>query len=481
MRLDFSGRPRAWAGLLLLALTAACAVNPVTGRRQLSLVSEAQEVELGRQAAAQAVESIGLVPDSALQAYVQRVGAGLAARSERPALPWTFRVVDDPTPNAFALPGGFIFVTRGMMALMSSEAELASVLGHEIGHVTARHGVSQVSRAQLAQLGLGIGSILSPQVEQLGGVASGGLNLLFLHYGRDAERQADELGFRYALGLGYDVREMADVFATLARVGEGEGRSPLPTWLASHPGAAERVAATRARVAALPPGTTGRAEAEPYLRRIDGMVYGEDPRQGFFEEGVFLHPELRFRVDFPAGWRTQNLPRAVSAAAPRGDAAMQLTLAEVQGRDQAAQRFLAAQGIRPGRVTRETLNGLSATVAYFQANTQQGVLTGIAAFVEHGGRTFQLVAFAPDPVFGAYDAVFRRTVGSFAPLVDPGVLAIQPRRVDVVRTERALTLTEFNRLHPSVIPLPELAILNQVADAAAVIPAGTRVKRVIRA
>jgi predicted Zn-dependent protease len=179
---------------------AACAVNPVTGRTQLSLVSEAQEVQLGRQSAAQVAQEIGLVPDSALQTYVQRVGGTLAAASERPNLPWTFRVVDDATPNAFALPGGFIFVTRGMMNMMTSEAELASVLGHEIGHVTAKHQVTMISRAQLAQLGVGLGSVLVPQLQSLGGLANTGLQLLFLRYSRDAERQADYLGFRYALG-----------------------------------------------------------------------------------------------------------------------------------------------------------------------------------------------------------------------------------------------------------------------------------------
>ncbi|HEX8832179.1 MAG TPA: M48 family metalloprotease, partial [Longimicrobium sp.] len=155
----------------VVLLAAGCATNPVTGRRQLSLVPEGQEIQMGQQAAVQVSREIGLVPDSALQRYVQGLGATLGAASERPALPWTFRVVDDPTPNAFALPGGYIFLTRGMMALMNSEAELVTVLGHEIGHVTARHSVQQISRAQLAQVGLGLGAVLSPTIAKYGQLA----------------------------------------------------------------------------------------------------------------------------------------------------------------------------------------------------------------------------------------------------------------------------------------------------------------------
>jgi predicted Zn-dependent protease len=276
-----------WIPLAALTIAAqaasGCARNPVTGQLQLALVGEAQEIEMGRQAAAQAVAAMGLVPDTALQGYVQTLGARLAARSERPQLPWTFGVVDDPTPNAFAAPGGFIFLTRGMMAVMDSEAELVTVLGHEIGHVTARHQVTAMSRAQVAQLGLGLGSIFVPQLESLGQVAGAGMQLLFLRYGRDAERQADELGFRYTLEQGYDASRMASVFATLGRLGEESQRSAVPSWLQTHPLPADRVAAAEERFAALqPPPANLRVAREAYLQRLDGLVYGVNPRNGFF-------------------------------------------------------------------------------------------------------------------------------------------------------------------------------------------------------
>lgn len=474
-----------WLSLVAVATLAAdaCARNPVTGERELVLISESQEIELGRQAYEEALQSIGVVEDDALQAYVQRIGEELARESERPQLPWTFRVVEDPTPNAFALPGGFIAVTRGLMGLMDSEAELATVLGHEIGHVTARHSVQQISRQQLGQIGLGVGMILFPSIQPLGDVLGGGLGLLFLKYGRDAERQADELGFKYALRENYDVREMPDVFRTLQRVGETEGRSPLPSWLSTHPYPAERIEAAEERLAdpdiQAQLRTTQLARAE-YLGRIDGLVYGENPRNGFFEGGVFYHPDLRFRLTFPEGWPTQNLPRTVAAASPEQDAVAQLELAQATSSSAAARQFFGQEGIQGGDVRRETISGLPAVVGYFQAQTQQGAVTGIASFIEHGGRVYRILGYGASNRFGQYDRTFQRVIGSFAPVTDPRILGVQPRRIDIVRIERSMTLAEFNRTHPSVVPIEDLELINQVAGADARLAAGTRVKRVVR-
>ncbi|HEY0021025.1 MAG TPA: M48 family metalloprotease [Longimicrobium sp.] len=475
----FGRRARGCAAAgLACVLAAGCAVNPVTGRRQLALVSEAQEIQMGRQAAQEVGQQLGLVDNQPLQDYVQRVGEQLARESERPNLPWTFRVVDDATPNAFALPGGFIFLTRGMMDLMDSEAEMAAVLGHEIGHVTARHSVTQISRGQLAQLGLGVGSIFFPEAAQtFGGLAQTGMQLLFLSYGRDAERQADELGFRYALREGFEIREMDDIFATLMRIGQASGRSEIPSWLASHPAEPERIRAAQARADTVTRGplNTGR---EAYLARINGMVYGDDPRQGFFRGGVFLHPEMRFRIGFPQGWRTQNMPQAVNALAPQQDAVLQLTLAQGANAEDAARRFLSQQGLRAGQGGRQNVNGNPAVVSYFQAQTQQGILTGMVAFIEHNGRTFQVLAYTPSQAFNRYEPAFRQVIGSFDQVTDPAVLNVRPNRIDVVRTTRQMTLSDFNRQHPSVIPLPELAILNQVEGPTSVLPAG-QWKRVV--
>jgi predicted Zn-dependent protease len=471
-------------GLLYIVLVTlahpACARNPVTGQLQLALVTEAQEIAMGRQGAEDVERSLGMVPDAALQKYVQGIGASMAKRSERPELPWRFGVVDDPTPNAFALPGGFIYFTRGMLSLMNSEAELASVLGHEIGHVTARHQVAMLSRAQLAQVGLGLGGVLFPELEQLGGVAGAGLSLLFLRYGRDAERQADEIGFRYALDQQYDAREMASVFASLARLGDQQQRSPIPAWLQTHPLPAERIKAVEERAAELDRPTADlRINRAEFMARIDGMVYGANPRHGFFREGVFLHPDLRFQFRVPARWQTQNLTQAVIAVSPEQNAAIQLTISPDASPDAAARRFLQQQGLQPGRATRQPVNGLPAVIATFLAQTQQGVVQGLVGFIAYDGRVYQLLAFAPRGVFARYEPEFTRSIGSFDRLTDSAALKVQPDRIATVRLKESITVAEFNRRFPSAIPVAELAIINGVAAPDSPLPAGAVVKRIV--
>ena len=185
-------RPLAAAACLACFSVSGCARNPVTGSYELMLVSESQEIAMGQEYDPQVVAQFGLYDDPEMQALVSSIGSRIAAASERPNLPWTFRVVDDPLINAFAVPGGFVYVTRGILAHFESEAQLAAVLGHEIGHVTARHSASQISRQQIAQVGLGLGVVLAPQLADFAGLASAGLSVLFLKFSRDNERQADD-------------------------------------------------------------------------------------------------------------------------------------------------------------------------------------------------------------------------------------------------------------------------------------------------
>lgn len=475
-----SNKTPALSLVLVLAVLAGCARNPVTGSRELSLVSESQEIAMGQEGARQIEQQIGVVQDEALQRYVEGIGLAMARASERPDLPWRFRVLDDPVPNAFALPGGFIYLTRGMMSLMDSEAELASVLGHEIGHVTAKHSVSQISRAQLAQLGLGLGSIFVPEIAAASDVAGLGFQLLFLKFGRDDERQADDLGFRYSLAQGYDVREMADVFVALQRFGEARGGSSgLPSWLSTHPDPGERVQSVAARLDTLSVSLARTEEGRAsFMNRVDGMVYGENPRAGYFEGSDFLHPDLRFRMRFPEGWQTRNMAQAVVAVSPDQDAIIQLTLAEQASPDAAARQFLGQQGVSPGQTARVNINGLPAVSGTFQAQTQQGTLAGLVVFVEYSGRVYQLLGYSPANRFRAYNDVFERSIGSFDQLRDRAALNKQPDRVNVIRTDREMTLVGFNRRYPSAIELDELALINQLESPESVIPAGTRVKQI---
>ena len=203
--------------LLIAVATVTCARNPATGKRELMLVSESQEIAMGQENDPAIVAQMGLVADSGLQRYVRDLGMALAKKSERPNLPWSFRVLDDPTINAFAVPGGFIYVTRGILAHMNSEAELVMVLGHEVGHVTARHSAAQMSQQQLAQVGLMTGMVLAPELAQYAQAAQQGLGMLFLKFGRDDERQSDELGLRYMLRTGHDPRQAPQMFTMLTR------------------------------------------------------------------------------------------------------------------------------------------------------------------------------------------------------------------------------------------------------------------------
>ena len=236
-------RPRFTMAVAATAVLIACATNPVTGKRQLMLMSEAQEIAMGKAADQEVAGAYGLYPDPEVQAYVDGLGQRLAATSERPDLPWSFEVVDDAAVNAFALPGGFIYVTRGIMTHLSTEAELVAVLGHEIGHVTARHSASQMSKQQLAMGGLVLGMAVKPQLQRFGELVQQGLGLLFLKFGRDDENQADELGLRYMTGEAYDPREMLDVFRILDGVTRAEGGGArMPDWLSTHPSPGNRLA-----------------------------------------------------------------------------------------------------------------------------------------------------------------------------------------------------------------------------------------------
>jgi len=471
---------RAWLVIGLATGFAGCATNPVTGKSQLSLVSESQEIQMGKEAAQQTIQQIGVVDNPQVEAYVSQIGMKMAKASERPNLPWEFHVVNDASVNAFALPGGFIFVTRGLMTYINDEAELATVVGHEIGHVTNRHTVQQISKAQVAQLGLGIGSIVSSDIARFAGLLGQGLGLLFLKYSRNAENEADLAGFRYALNQNYDVREMANVFKTLERVSQSSGGGKLPEWLATHPDPENRIAKVEQRLDTLHKDLSNTIlNREQYLQHVQGLAFGEDPRQGFFEGTTFYHPQLRFQITFPEGWKTQNGADAVVAASPSQDAIMQLGLAGKASPQQAAQQFLSQEGVKAGQGSNSSINGLPAASSYFEAQTQQGVVQGLVAFVSYGGNTYGILGYTPQGKLQTYDATLRRAIGSFSELRNQAALSVKPARVEVIKLTKEMTLQQFNAQNPSSISIEELAIINELEGPDSVIPAGRIVKRVV--
>ena len=469
----------ACACLILLAAlgTAACSVNPATGQRQLTLISEAQEIEIGRQNDAQVAAQMGLYDDPELQAYLQDLGSRLAAESERPELPWTFRLVDDPVVNAFALPGGYIYVTRGILAHFNSEAELVSVLGHEIGHVTGRHGVERMSKAQLAQIGLGVAVVASEDFRPLAGLAQQGLSLLFLKFSRDDERQADDLGLRYLVAGDYAADEMPKVFNTLDRMSDAQG-GRVPGWLATHPPPANRALRLSQVIDAMPPEQRqGQVNRDAYLGRLEGVSFGVDPREGYTVGNTFYHPDLAFALDFPPGWKVVNQKQAVAAVSPEEDAVVVLTLADKNSPDEVFQSFFQQEGVQQGDRWHNSFYYFRAAPGG-QTSTPSTEYVGLVGAVQHGGQLFRLLTYTLDDRWSGRGGPMQDAVASFRTVTDRRYLDVQSKKVDIVTLKKAMTLEQFHRQFPSTIELEPLAILNGVT-VGEILPRGHRVKRVV--
>jgi predicted Zn-dependent protease len=472
------------AGMLpALLLLSNCSVNPATGKQQVNFFSEAEEIEMGRQADEEIVAEVGLYDDPELQAYVEELGQELAAQSERPHLPWSFKVLDDPAINAFALPGGYVYVTRGIITHLDSEAELATVIGHEIGHVTARHGVNQMSKQMLAVAGLEVASILSETAYDWAGVAALGMGLIFLKHGRDDERQADELGLRYSQRTGFDLRESSQVFDLLDRASQVEGVGRLPNWLSTHPDPGARRNRVQEKVASLEASGTSfegtKIERDGYIARLDGMVFGENPREGYFREGEFLHPDLRFRFQFPDGWETANEKASVSAKSPAEDAMVQISLAEQSTPDTAAAAFFEEDGVTREKSWKKEVHGLPASWNRWEATTDDGSnYRGTIAFVSYQGNVFQILAMAQADDWDGYEDDLETAIASFTRLNDGEAQKVQPKTLKVVRLKKAMTLEEFAKAYPSTVDLATLALINHV-ELGARLEANTLVKRVV--
>lgn len=465
---------RLGAAALLVSL-AGCAVNPATGGRMFSLVSEDQEIQMGQEAMAQVDVGMGLYDDPGLQAYVDSVGQALAAVSERPELPWSFKIVDDPVINAFALPGGPVYLARGIMAYFNTEAEMASVLGHEIGHITARHSVEQISRAQLMQIGLVAGVVLVPELRPFGDVLGGGLGILFLKFGRDDESQSDELGFRYMTKLGYDPQGAVDMFEILERQRDASGGA-IPEWQSTHPDPGNRVLAAEQRMATSQI-EGGISRGDEYLRRIEGIKFGKDPAQGFFVDGRFVHPDLRLQFRFPEGWDTQNAPTSVLAQSPDKDAVMQVTLAEGSTPEEAADAFFGQQAIERLGARSRTVNGLRAVQGTFRVETQQGTLDGQVLFVRQSDLVFRFMGYTTTSRMGTYAVTFERSLETFAPMNEERWINLEPKRLEIVRVPAEMTAERFFQRFPSTVTLETVRLVNGW-DPGQVLPAGSLAKRV---
>ncbi len=463
--------------IISLGVLVACATNPATGKRQLMLMSEGQEAAMGKDADEQFHGLYGDFQDPRVQAYVESVARPLAAVSERPGLPWTFRVVDDAQVNAFALPGGYVYVTRGILAHMNSEGELAAVLGHEIGHVTARHSASAQSKQLLGMVGLGVGMILSPTLREGGEALSQAFGLVFLKFGRDQESQADQLGLRYIVRKDYNPEEMLDVFRMLDGVTTAAGGDRLPNWLSTHPAPPNRLS-DMTRIIQEQHATGSRVGRAEFIGQLDGLMFGENPREGFFKEQVFYHPDMAFKMTFPQDWASQNEKQGVSSMPSAKDAMVHLTLAAGEP-EAAAAEFAGQTGVQAGPVERGNVNGLrAASLKFHLQDEQSGVLEGMVTFVKHGDRTLQLLGYTTEARYSFYKSILAAWIGGFERLTDRRILSVQPMRLKIETLRSATTISNLARDWSSPVKAETLSLINAVSLTDS-IPAGSQVKRVV--
>jgi predicted Zn-dependent protease len=436
---------------------------------------------MGQESHPEVLAQFGAVDNAALQEYVTRIGNDLAKVSHRPALPWHFTVVDDPVVNAFAVPGGYIYLTRGILEHMNNEAEMAGVLGHEIGHVTARHSVTQISQGQLMSLGLGLGSVFSSRFRQVGGLAQMGLEVLMLKYSRDHERQGDQLGLEYMAKCGYDPMQISKFFQVFMGMSEESGQS-IPNWLSSHPSPPDRIERTIADGSRIKQ-ESGRQDfkinADEFLPKLENLIYGENPREGFVEKGRFVHPDLRFQMDIPQTWKVENTKSAVIVAEPGGGAIVELSLIPPEaGQSPAAvaQNIGRQEGHQLLSGGPEQINGKQAYLGLYRVVSDRKHEE--RRCFHHGGNIYQLAGLAPESAFSRYSRSLDSVIHSFRDLTDPRLLAVQPDRMKLYRARKGETLRGLaSSMDQSRVNLEDLVRINRM-DPDVALSAGTWVKLV---
>ena len=454
---------------LVAALLAGCATvtNPVTGQRELTVMDERAEIAEGRKAHEEVLQDYGAYANPRLQAYVNELGQRLAKQSHRKNLEWHFTVLDSPEVNAFALPGGYVYVTRGLMAYMESEADLAGVIGHEIGHVTARHGAQRATRQQTAGLGVLAATLLGAVLEAKGvggatdiastmsqGVAAG----YIASYSRDQESQADKLGAEYLARINYDPKNMVDVIRVLksqeqfaADTARAEGRNPPASagWLASHPSNDKRLqdivqysAQYKGKYA-----DEGRAR---YLQAINGMTFGESREQGVTRGRNFYHEPLGIALAAPEGWRVQNSGEAVALVNAAGDAGLIVHVVPPKAGNSHEEIIRNVFKLEQGRTQRLALGSFPATHFAGIARNRQGQAQAIEATVATGPANRHFLLF-----YGARDAQalqrargkMREAEGSFRALTAADVAAARPWVLRTVAYQRG-GFAQFARQSP---------------------------------
>lgn len=447
--------------LLAGALATACATNPVSGREELVLASEQSEVATGSKAHQEVIDHFGYYDKPPLQAYVDRIGQQLATNSDRPNLEYHFTVLDSPEVNAFALPGGYIYITRGMLAYLNSEAELAAVLGHEIGHVTARHAVRQQTASTVANLGYLLGSILLPDLRGQGAqqVFNTVGGAVLSGYGREHELEADRLGADYLARTGYDPQAVIEVLSVLkdqedfeVQLAKQQGR-PARTYhglFATHPDNDTRLQQVVAQAEGLKGNGNVRVNREEFINMLDGLTFGDSEQQGVRRGNDFYHKELGFALSFPKGWTVDNQPDQIVAHAPDGGAMLQIDSAPVAG-GVAPREFMLRQlklkGLRNGEAFQHA--GMPGYTALAPVRTSKGERLARVTVLYFNDRAYIFGGVAADPDNPyTYDEDFLNTARSFHALTAQERRLAQAMHIKVTRARQNTSLSALARNSP---------------------------------
>lgn len=466
-------------GLVAIAAATACVLNPVTQKPDVVLVTEEQEVELGNEAAEQVDAQMGIVDDAPLTAYVAAVGERVARQAPQRPVDYVFQVVDLEDPNAFALPGGHVYVSRGLLAIANDEDELANVLAHEIVHVAARHHAQRQARATgvglLALPALLAGALIGGPV---GGVLSAPFALagagVIASYSRDQELEADDFGQRMAASAGYDPEALPRFLEVLERDSrlENEGEEHT-SWLDSHPSTPRRASDARRRAAdiSFEPGTPVAPGRDGFLHEIEGILVGVNPAEGVFEDQRFLHPDLGFTLVFPDGWKTVNTRAAVGAISPDRDAQIVLRL-DGKGDDprEAASAFFDEARkhgrIDVARLDSLTINGLQAVRGQAVTSGRGGPVTLDLTWIAQRGNIFLLAGMVPGGYSDAHRATIGETVESFRPITGEERSRIRELRLRLHEARGGESLEAFGRRVGNAWSPEQTAVANGIAPGA---------------
>ena len=458
--------------LAVILLVLACAINPVTGRRQIMLMTEAQEVEIGGQYDPMVIATFGEYKNDNMLSFLQERATEMGKISHRPKIEYHVKILDSPVVNAFAVPGGYVYLTRGILAQLNNEAELVGILGHEMGHITARHSVSQQSKQQLGQLLLIGGMIASQKFAQYAEYAMQGMQLLFLKFSRDDEREADRLGVEYSSKIGYDAHKMADFFQVLNKMNLASGEGGVPTFLSTHPDPGDRYNAVNQEANMWRDSlklASWKINTDSYMQMIDGIIYGEDPRQGYVEGNTFYHPELKFKFSFPSGWQLENLPTQVNMAPQDGKALLVFTFAQQNSLEEAAKTTIKQLELTLQDSRKTTVNGMPAIitqskqVAQDQTTGQQQSNLILSYFIDLNNTYYVFHGVSAEADFKTYSRTFESTMVNFSKLTDASKLNVKPKKIMVKKVQRAGTLADaFNSFGAQQKQMDELALLNNM-------------------